>query len=219
MKKNDSEQQQAKNQSIRNSDHNGLRSDIINYACDEFVRIGIKRVKMDDLSAHFSISKRTLYEMFEDKETLEVECFKHMIAKNEADIEDALLHSSNSVEACMKLFVRRLKDSEGVSQAFFKEMFRYPKLMDFLDSTSEQRSKRTLEVLKQCIDDGYLRPDLNYKMLVEAYTIQFTSIIKLGFYEKYKFTDIMNSLHLVAFRGCCTAKGLEVIDRYMKQAD
>ena len=55
-----------------------LRKSILEYAWTEFCRIGIKKVKVDDLSAHFSISKRTLYEMFEDKEHLVLACFIHM---------------------------------------------------------------------------------------------------------------------------------------------
>ena len=44
-----------------------------------FIERGIKDVKMDDIAAELSISKRTIYELFNDKEQLlhEVLIFQH----------------------------------------------------------------------------------------------------------------------------------------------
>jgi AcrR family transcriptional regulator len=38
---------------------------------------GIRNVKMDDIAMEAGISKRTLYEMFGDKENLLLECLRH----------------------------------------------------------------------------------------------------------------------------------------------
>ena len=47
-----------------------LRDLIIDTAMSMFKQRGIKSVTMDELSSRMGISKRTLYELFEDKETL-----------------------------------------------------------------------------------------------------------------------------------------------------
>ena len=46
-----------------------IKEQIINTAFDLFSQYGIKSVSMDDVAKAAGISKRTLYESFEDKET------------------------------------------------------------------------------------------------------------------------------------------------------
>lgn len=47
-----------------------LRDRIIVKATEAFTLHGIKSITMDDIATSLGISKRTLYEVFEDKETL-----------------------------------------------------------------------------------------------------------------------------------------------------
>ena len=51
-----------------------LRERIIDTALNSFATHGIKSITMDDIAAALGISKRTLYEVFSDKETLLMEC-------------------------------------------------------------------------------------------------------------------------------------------------
>ena len=60
---------------------NQVRSKIIDVASDMFLTKGIKTVKMDDVSKELGISKRTLYEFFNNKETLLLYCMKNMKEK------------------------------------------------------------------------------------------------------------------------------------------
>ena len=56
---------------------NMIKEQIINTAFDLFSQYGIKSVSMDDVAKAAGISKRTLYESFEDKETLLIEGIDH----------------------------------------------------------------------------------------------------------------------------------------------
>ena len=47
-----------------------IREQIVETAQQLFIEHGIKDVKMDDIAAQLSISKRTIYELFNDKEQL-----------------------------------------------------------------------------------------------------------------------------------------------------
>ena len=50
---------------------------IIETALNEYRSRGIKDVKMDDIASLISVSKRTIYELFTDKEVLITETLKH----------------------------------------------------------------------------------------------------------------------------------------------
>lgn len=193
-----------------------LRCDILEYAWTEFKRLGLKKVKVDDISSHFSISKRTLYEMFEDKETLIVECFKYQLDKSSRDLEEIQRQTKHSLETYVLLFVERMKESEGVSPVFFVDALKYPKLMQFFDETTERRNKMAMDIIHRCVEDGYLIRDFNYPMLLEAFNVQFLNIVKLELYRKYSFSDMINTLQIIMFRGCCTKKGLELLDAHLE---
>ena len=51
-----------------------LPAKIMHVAMREFRRCGVKAVKMDDIASRLSISKRTLYEIFSNKEELLLDC-------------------------------------------------------------------------------------------------------------------------------------------------
>lgn len=53
-----------------------LKGKILTAAMAAFTKKGIKAVKMDDIAAALSISKRTLYELYENKEDLLLEGIK-----------------------------------------------------------------------------------------------------------------------------------------------
>ena len=46
------------------------KEQVMTTALDMFSQYGIKSVSMDDIARNTGISKRTIYEFFEDKETL-----------------------------------------------------------------------------------------------------------------------------------------------------
>ena len=53
-----------------------IRRLIIDTALKEFKEKGIKDVKMDDIAARLSMSKRTIYELFNDKAEILYEALK-----------------------------------------------------------------------------------------------------------------------------------------------
>ena len=53
-----------------------VRELILRTALEQFTSRGIKDVKMDDIASMLSISKRTIYELFNDKEQLLFEALK-----------------------------------------------------------------------------------------------------------------------------------------------
>ena len=75
-----------------------LRERIITAATEAFTSKGIKSITMDDIAAALGISKRTLYEVFSDKESLLKEC----ILKAQADRDKYLQKSLNSRTMCWK---------------------------------------------------------------------------------------------------------------------
>lgn len=90
-------------------------------ALDLFSQHGIKSVSMDDIARNMGISKRTIYEFFEDKETLLVKGIEYNHKKMKqvlTELEEGPYSVVEEIilfyEECMKLFTRGVK--EGVFQ-------------------------------------------------------------------------------------------------------
>ena len=56
---------------------NALRGRILDVAMHAFATKGIRAVKMDDIAQSLTISKRTLYELYDNKEKLLLEATHH----------------------------------------------------------------------------------------------------------------------------------------------
>lgn len=54
-----------------------LKTRILETSMQLFKQKGIRAVKMDDIATEMGISKRTLYEIYSNKEDLLYECVKH----------------------------------------------------------------------------------------------------------------------------------------------
>ncbi len=198
-----------------NNNQTQLRTAILEYAWKEFKRVGIKRVKVDDLAAYFSISKRTLYEMFDDKENLVVECFRLQYQQGQIVAEQIIDGSINSLEIFVKLFVERIREIEDVNPVFFTDVFKFPKLLDFYKQIAGEKDKTVLRIIDKCVEDGYMMDGFNYKMLLETSNMQFMNVIRFELYTKYSLAEILSTLQIVFFRGCCSPKGVELLDQQL----
>lgn len=72
-----------------------LRERIILAAVELFTTNGIKSITMDEIAASLGISKRTLYEVFPDKETLLEECILKSQKDGDIFVKGVIETSSN----------------------------------------------------------------------------------------------------------------------------
>ena len=81
-----------------------IQNQIVEAAHELFIERGIKDVKMDDIAAKLSISKRTIYELFNDKEQLLHEVLKFQNEKMYEKGKEIIRNSSHILEIILKLY-------------------------------------------------------------------------------------------------------------------
>ena len=81
-----------------------LRERIIMTVTEAFTLKGIKCITMDDIAAALGISKRTLYEVFADKESLLKECILHKQAERDKYLQAIYEQSNNVLEVILAVF-------------------------------------------------------------------------------------------------------------------
>ena len=83
-----------------------LKDRIVAESTNLFVRNGVKSVRMDDIASRLGVSKRTIYELFGDRESLIVECVRHFYASQDENTTGAShrpVTSSRSLSCCWKI--------------------------------------------------------------------------------------------------------------------
>lgn len=183
-----------------------------------FVRQGIKSVRMDDIAQELGVSKRTLYELFGDKEELLYLCLKrHLTIVNEAVAEKAL-KADNMLESILIGFFEMTQYSEtnnriaGNLRKFYPEV--HERLHRELGSSSTERFKRAIE---RCVEQGLLDNKANIDLAITMLYYMAAGIVArkdVIMPEGLSVREAFLSVVILFFRGISTSEGLRIIDEF-----
>ena len=177
-----------------------------------FRRDGIRQVRMDDVASALSISKKTLYEVFVDKETLLLEVVKLTSEALCKGIRDILANSTNVVEQIFLLYKRVIEHSREVNPLFFIELARYAEVEAYFERMHVEHSCYVKEWLKKGVMQGLLRNDINYDIFLQQDGFQIDKLLRNPSVREYPAEVIYRSVVLVLLRGLATEEGLKVIE-------
>ena len=95
---------------------------------------------MDDIAAALGISKRTLYEVFADKESLLKECILHKQAERDKYLQAIYEQSNNVLEVILAVFQKSIEIFHQTNKRFFEDIKKYPKVYAMMKDRSESDS-------------------------------------------------------------------------------
>ena len=128
---------------------------IIEQATEMFRQLGIKAVRMDDIAHNLGVSKRTLYELFDDKMNLLKLCMINYYETRHGYINEKISECSNVLESILTAFDLFLV--EGATEQRMQTNLRrfYPALYDELSTMMQVRNRDRLRAAFQKGVDGY----------------------------------------------------------------
>lgn len=196
-----------------------LRLKLLETAMPLFKRNGVKSVRMDDIAAELQISKRTLYEIYSNKEDLLFECVKH-----DADTFQTLLNeyaktTNNEMDVIAFFLKNKLKDFDKTNPIFFTEIHKYSKIVSYLTASHESQREKSLTFFTNGINHGFFRNDINYEIVHKMLDAATNHIMQSEMYKKYSLKEIFHTLILIYMRACCTEKGMAYIDRFLNEKE
>ena len=196
-----------------------LRDRILEVAMQAFREKGIKAVKMDDIAASLTISKRTLYEVYENKECLLLECLKKYKHLHEKGVEQMLRTKPNVMEYILASYRDKLNDFRHTNPTFYSDMVKYPKVVEVLQQDQDVSRQRFLEFMERGINEGYFRADVNFDLVARIYEVILRFIMDEEVYRPYDIEEIFRSVIFVSLRGYCTKKGVDVLDSFLNESN
>lgn len=194
-----------------------LRERIVTTASRLFQAQGVKQVRMDDVARELSVSKKTLYELFADKEELLLEVVKVISMGFHQNIKEIICSSANVLEQIFMLYKRVIEHCREVNPLFFIDLMRYPQVQAFFEQVHVQHADRIKEWLMMGVKQGLLRDDVNYEVFLRQDGFQMDKLLINPEVRNYPAEVIYDSVVLVMLRGLATEKGLEIIKQWKKK--
>ena len=172
-----------------------LRERIIDTALESFATHGIKSITMDDIAAALGISKRTLYEVFPDKETLLMECLLKAQREGDAYVKDVYEKASN----------------------VFEDIKKYPKVYAELMKRRNRDSEETIAFFKLGIQQGYFRDDVNFTIVNLLVREQLDLLMNTDLCKEHSFLEVYESIMFTYLRGISTEKGARKLEEFIQE--
>jgi AcrR family transcriptional regulator len=192
-----------------------LRKRIVRTSMEAFVTRGVKSVTMDDVAMMLGISKRTLYEVFEDKETLLIECLSDHHDQMIVYMREVLETSSNVLEIILKGYKKTIENYRGTNIRFLQEIKKYPKVYELVRSNHKKDHDDAVEFFKKGVEQGLFRADVNFNIVHLLVHEQLDLLISNELFTKYSFMEVYESITFTFLRGVSTAKGAAILEDFL----
>lgn len=197
------------------------RQRIIEEAALLFRTYGIRAVTMDMLASQMGISKRTIYEIFRDKDEILAGVVEWMKVKQQEVMNKILSESDNVIEALFRIMDLMTEHYRMMSPAFRLDLKR-------MQSVLFERHREFNEIpdaghyrmiIERGIREGIFREDIDVSVsnrcMFEVAKMSATDDISPP--DEIPGEEVMRNVYLNYLRGISTSKGLDLINFYEKQ--
>ena len=184
-----------------------------------FWKYGVRSVTMEDIAKRLGISKKTIYQHFNDKEQILFQVIQDKTSQNQFDMACMSVEASNPIEEIMQVLDMLQKRADQMSPNLFIDLQRhYPQTFALFKQFKEQYIMRSiLENIQKGISQGLYRDDINPAILarlrVEQIELAFNNTIFPE--DKYSMLDVQRELMHHFVRGMLTEKGFTIYNQYV----
>lgn len=196
-----------------------LQERIIQEATRQFFSFGIRNVTMDDIAVSLGISKRTVYEQFQDKGTLVQVCLDKLKKKEEEETNAIITTSANVIEIIFKFLVQGIQAINSVNPVFFRDMEKlYPSKWKMLENeVKAKRLELVSTMLNKGITEGLFRKDLNVEIVCILFQEQINLLASDSVFprNRYNHAEVFQNIIINFARGISTKEGIAVIENLM----
>jgi AcrR family transcriptional regulator len=156
------------------------RAKVLEGALIILFREGVSSLTMDRIASRQGISKKTLYQLFENKEQLIVEAVERRLAEVAARVNAAFQDRTCSFPVrlgnMMGVVVRQLAE---IGERLIRDVFyREPQLWERVDRfRREQIFGMIAELFEEGVRDGYVRPDIDSQLVPTLFVTTLSAVM------------------------------------------
>jgi AcrR family transcriptional regulator len=146
-----------------------LKDKIVSGAADMFMRYGVRSVTMDDVARELGMSKKTLYQSFENKDQLVMDtCRMHISQEMDAfgtihNSAENAIDELHQLTSCMRLSMQKINPS----LLFDLQKYHPDAWQIFLDFKFNFIQNQVKENLERGIEEGFYRREINADIMAK----------------------------------------------------
>lgn len=182
-----------------------------------FSRYGIRSITMEHIANELGISKRTLYEKFEDKNDLIMHVLMEANKAYKQMCSELINNSENIIDAMFKIARIHNNTFNKINSIFFEDLKKYhPEIHNkFLQKGDIRDYTLTLSLLERGVNEQIIRSDINID-IVNIFVHKMVDLSKASEFLEVKKEDIKDSIFLPYLMGVSTDKGRKLIEKHLK---
>ncbi|HRZ41420.1 MAG TPA: TetR/AcrR family transcriptional regulator [Bacteroidales bacterium] len=196
-----------------------VKDKILAKASELYLSLGVRNVTMDTLASELDISKRTIYELFNDKDDLVIQCIRYMIMEQGRQHIEMIQASENVIDALFRILRMQEDQRKSYPKVFIEDIKKYfPSVFSAFYTCKADLKKYSASyaLLERGVKEGIFRTDLRIE-LVDTFIHETITILHTS--ERIHVLrpspkDIFLNTFLPYLRGISTEKGLGLIEQY-----
>ncbi len=203
--------------SRKRNDRDELRQKVIETAYQAFSKSGIKNVHIDDIALSLSISKRTIYELFQGKEQLLLSVVRFRQDCITEYMKRITSRTENVLEVILLFHLRESDEFYRMNPLFFKELVKYPKVLELIHEEQRKNESVSLDYFHKGVEQGMFRDDINYNVINKIISSQMDILLYSDQLDVYSLPEVLQEITLLYLRGISTEKGLKIVDEFLQK--
>ncbi|MBO7317231.1 MAG: TetR/AcrR family transcriptional regulator, partial [Bacteroidales bacterium] len=184
------------------------REYIIGKAQSLFYRYGIRSITMDFIASELSMSKRTLYENFKNKEELIVECMQRDREAQEQEMCQIFGSKRNIIEKLILCYSRIIYNINRTSRSFQLDVEHMrSKVSEEADKHREKQLSYIRDILQKGVEEGRIRTELNLDIATALHNEQIIMLfrkIKNTPNEEWNYGEVLSVYTKIFLYGIVT---------------
>lgn len=194
-----------------------LTERILYATMQEFAAKGIRAVKMDDIATKLAMSKRTLYELFANKEEMLIEGVKLYSDKMKERLGKYADSGASVMDILLYALRMKIEEIKITNPTFYAELDKYPALLAYFDERHEEHRSLLVGFLKRGVDEGFFIKGLNFEFVAMMIDASNQMVMQTQLYRKYSMETVFLNHVFLSIRGLCTKKGIDEIDKFVAE--
>jgi len=198
-----------------------VKKRIVVGAAELFQKYGIRSVSMDDIARHLTMSKKTIYQYFKDKDEIVTLALRAHMEMEMKEYDEVFEHASNAVEELALVSKCMRKDFKGMNPSLLFDMQKYhPEAWGmWLKFKNEFIKDHVVDNLKRGIKEGYFRKDIDPEVMaifrVEQVQLAFDDTVFPQ--DQFNFTEVQMQFFNHFVHGIVTEPGLKLFEEYLEK--
>ncbi|MCH5226293.1 MAG: TetR/AcrR family transcriptional regulator [Muribaculaceae bacterium] len=179
---------------------------------------GLKATTMDSVAANLQMSKRTLYEIFGNKEDLFLEATIFFHKKMRERLSIIFSQSQNVMEAIIQCFLYNRDVMSKLNPEFIRDIEEYANKQHLLPDSHNQRIHQNFyEILQKGVTEGYFRQDVNLKVQCRMLALQMEALKRTEelFPSDISLLEVYDNVIIGFLRAISSEKGLKELDHLL----